>query len=217
VILAAAADSLASELFRREELRAVFRAFALAIPAYATGTVLLSALQAHHDVRYRMLVKYVSEPVFRFGLTLVFFILGWRLEGVLVGFVSALWLTVVLGYFALRRVHARLRDLGEAREPGQANMSRALLGYSAYLFAGTILMAAATRSDVLLLAYFADAHRVGIYAAALQTAAIMAALGRPRKGAIESSRPSPSPDGAGKGERSESSPSRLCRGGRPWL
>jgi len=69
IFLAFFSRYISVELYNTRELEPVFLMFAFAIPSYVLSSILISILQALHDVRWRMFVKYVSEPLIIFILT----------------------------------------------------------------------------------------------------------------------------------------------------
>lgn len=166
-------DLLSQYVFSEEGLAQVLPFFAAGIPAYAVGAILLSGLQAMHDVKWRMLVKYVSEPAVKFILTIALIWAGWALSGVLAGIVAALWLSVLLGWITLRRCMATGRPAIRQEEDGEV-ATGIVAKYAAPLLVGMVFNVIARRSDVLILGYHFPAAEAGIYAAALQTAGIIA-------------------------------------------
>ncbi len=172
ILLWAAGDILSHDVFSEAGLAGALPFFAVAVPAHALGTILLSGLQALHDVKWRMLVKYVSEPAVKFALTAALIWAGWALSGVLTGFVAALWLSVLLGWLALRRRMAAARPAVQGQEDGEV-ATGTVVKYATPLLAGMVFNVIASRSDILLLGYFLPASEAGIYAAALQTAGII--------------------------------------------
>ena len=175
ILLAVFGPYLSNGLYKTRDLEPVFLAFAVAIPAYVCSSTLLSILQALQNVRWRMFVKYVSEPVARFILTTILLLLGLALKAALIGFIVALWGSVVFGYVGLtlimKEIGTRMDPVGHS-EPGKPD----LMGYVLPLLFGLLFGAVASRSDVLLLGYFNGARDTGMYAASLMTAAIIAII-----------------------------------------
>ncbi len=173
VALWGASAGLAHHVFSKEALAEVLRFFAIAIPAYAVSTILLSGLQALHDVKGRMAVKYVSEPAMKFALTSALVWAGWGLDGVLTAVVLALWVSVVLAWWTLQRRMKITPPRETANDRGKVDAGT-VAAYAMPLLAGMVFNVLATRSDILLIGYFLSAAEAGVYAAALQTAGIIA-------------------------------------------
>jgi O-antigen/teichoic acid export membrane protein len=171
-VLWLANDVLSDRVFSQAKLAQVLPFFAAAIPGYVLGAILLSALQAMHDVKWRMLVKYVSEPAVKFAVTAALIWAGWALSGALTGFLGALWLSVLLGGLALRRRMAAARPAVQGKEDGRVAMGT-VAKYAMPLLAGMVFNVIASRSDILLIGHFLPASEAGVYAAALQTAGII--------------------------------------------
>ncbi len=166
-LLYAFGEALALRFFGKDELAPVLKAFALAVPAYGCAAVLLGALQALHDLRWRVSIKYFAEPVARFALTAVLIWAGWGLESALAGFVAALWLSVLLAGIGIGRMGV-LRSAQPVPYPW-----RALAAHAGPLVVGLSVSLIAVKADVLLLGLYVDPAVVGVYAAAFQTAAIL--------------------------------------------
>jgi O-antigen/teichoic acid export membrane protein len=164
---------LSHRVFADAALLYVLPFFAAAIPAYAVGTVLLSGLQALHDVKWRMLVKYASEPAVKFTVTVPLIWVGWELYGVLTGFAVALCASAILAWLALHNRMAAGPPTRHAPEDREVN-TLAVARYASPLLAGMFFNVIASRSDVLLIGYFLPASEAGVYAAALMTAGIIA-------------------------------------------
>lgn len=175
ILLAVSGSYLSNVLYQTRDLEPVFLAFAFAIPAYVFSSILLSTLQALQDVRWRMVVRYVSEPLARILLTAMLLFLGWALKAALIGFIVALWVSVVIAYIGLTRILKKIdTHVGpvEHAEPTRVD----IMGYVLPLLFGMLFSAAANRSDVILLGYFNGAKDTGIYAAALISAAILSII-----------------------------------------
>ena len=172
ILLAVSSPYLSNGLYQKRDLEPVFLAFAFAIPAYVCSSILLSILQALQNVRWRMFVRYVSEPLARILLTAILLFLGWALKAALIGFIVALWGSVVLSYVGLIRILKKIGTQMEPNEHAEPTMPD-IKGYVLPLLFGLLFSAVADRSDVILLGYFNGATDTGIYAAALMTAGIL--------------------------------------------
>ena len=162
-------DTLATRFFHNDETSSVLKLFALSIPLLVVSTVALATLQAFREVRWRISIKYLCEPVVKVAVTLALVWWGWGLTSALVALPVALGLTTI---FAILPLHRLLSNGNDARPSGIAY--REVVLYSLPLLGGLVFNGLATRSDVLLLGYWSSLEDVGIYSAAFQTSAIMA-------------------------------------------
>jgi O-antigen/teichoic acid export membrane protein len=168
--LLASSETLSAGVFHKQHLAKVLNVFALGIPAYVCGTLLLSALQAFHDIRWRLFIRYVSEPVVRFVLAYVLISRGWGLTGAMTGFILAIWLSVGLSLPPLSRFLVG----GGGKSGAAASLPwGGIARYCSPFLFGLTVNGIATRSDILLLGYYCSAHQAGLYAASLLTAAIL--------------------------------------------
>ncbi len=168
-VLFLAAPPLSGRFFGKAFLRPVIDVIAVAVPAAVTGTLLLAFLQARHDVRKRLAIKYLAEPVSRFGLSLGLIAGGWGLSGALAGYAASFW---VSGYLALRTFPRREAAAGGEIAAGAPVAG--ILRFAGPLAAGTAITLLTSRSDILILGRLPDAAQAGLFAAASQTAGIMA-------------------------------------------
>lgn len=171
--LCTAAGPLARHVFADPALLHVLPFFAAAIPGLSVGTVLLSGLQALHDVKWRMLIKYVVEPATKFVVAMLLIWLGWQLHGVLAGFIASLCVTAALAWLAMRhRVAGGGPHLGVHGDRKVTAMN--VVRYTSPLLAGMLFNVVATRSDVLLIGHFLSTSEAGVYAAAVMTSGVIA-------------------------------------------
>ena len=167
--LFACRELLAEQVFHDGKLVGVLTGFALAVPFFALSSTLIAVLQSMHIVTWRLVVKYVCEPLAKVGLAVLFLWMGWGLSGAIAGFVSALALTVVLASLPLRA------HLAGPNLPSPVS-SRMLFDFSTPLLLSLIFSSFGNRSDVLLLGYFAQPSTVGLYSAAFQVASVFALI-----------------------------------------
>lgn len=163
-------DLVSIGVFQREELIEILKVFSLIIPAFALTNVMMSVMQARHQVLLRMVVKYVSEPVIKFILTLVFLYLGMGLMGALSGFFVASWISVLICFYVLRR---DLFSFSASNRAGYIVTYNRIVFFVAPLMLGMLFNVVASKSDILLIGYFLTNTDVGIYAVSFQTAAII--------------------------------------------
>lgn len=160
-----------AHVFSDKDLVIVFGFFALAIPLYVCGVILLSVLQSLHDVRWRMNVKYVAEPIVRMALAAALILSGWQLIGALSGFLMSVLASCSLASLIVYRRLKTIRT--EERDRRGTPTLRSIGTYVLPLLIGLVFATIATRSDVLILGHHLSATQAGVYAAALQTSGII--------------------------------------------
>lgn len=160
-------EYLADNIFNEPLLRNVLALFSMAIPSYVLSSILFSVLQAKHKVKWRMFVRYVSEPIMKMGLTVLLLLFGWQIEGALWAYIIALWMSVVLAGIPVIRLIKNGTNMFPMSE---------ILQHSIPLFVGLVFTVIAYRSDFILLGYYMSIDKVGMYAAAFQTAAIISII-----------------------------------------
>ncbi len=170
LLLFLSSDYLAVTHYHNAEIKPLLYAFALAIPAFTLTSLFISLLQSFHDVRTRMAIKYISEPIVKFLVTLLFFALGWQLGAAMTGIVFAMWMSALLGTLALRKHLKKMAGVEKLPIGGQF---KPVVIFSLTLAIGTIFNLTAIRADVLLIGGMISTEQAGIYAAAFQTASIL--------------------------------------------
>lgn len=159
---------LAEVAYGKPDVAPVLTGFALGIPVYAFSMICLSGMQALHDVRNRIAIKYVIEPLVKVVLTAILIVLGFGLWGVIAAFVLSMIGSALLAWRGLSR------QMGRLTENATAEFKRIdLLRYSSPLALSVALSMLATKSDVLAIGYFEEAAQVGLYGAAFLTAGMM--------------------------------------------
>ena len=164
------APPLAMTVYGKPEMILSLLFFAAAIPLAALTTVLISALQAFQTVRYTIHIKYLWEPIAKFVFAAVLLWAGLQLLGVLISIVLTLVISAAL---AIRAVHRLVFSGSDSLLVRNTHEARTLLTYCLPLAVSNLFGVVAPRSDILILGYWANTQEVGIYLAAIQTAAIM--------------------------------------------
>lgn len=170
--LAMLSQSVAA-MYRKPNLALPLLWFAAAIPFAIVGNVALSATQAFQVVRYTILIKYGWEPIAKFLLVGGLFWAGYQLNGVLAAIVTTFAISAFLFMGALRTI-ASVGRIDVSVWNKQEVMS--LATFCMPLAISNAVGVVAPRTDVLILGYWGNAHDVGLYVAAFQTAAIMSLI-----------------------------------------
>ena len=174
--LAAEADSITARFFAATPgIAPVLQSFAPAVPAIAVGIVALAGLQAMQDVRVRMTLRYGLDPLLRFGFGAVAYVIGASVLGAVAAVVAASVATALAALAAFHRLITRQGAVVSPPRPPVVGWV-ALLSASWPLTLASLCKVAAARSDTLLLLSLAGAHQVGLYSAALMTAAMITIL-----------------------------------------
>lgn len=174
--LALAAEPITARFFAATPgIAPVLQSFAPALPAIAVGMVLLAGLQAIQDVRIRMTLRYGLDPLLRFGFGALAYAAGASILGAVAAVAAASAATALAALAAFHRMIAR-PSVAVAPSVVAATGWVALLGASWPLTLASLFNLAAARSDTLLLLSLTGAHEVGLYSAALMTAAMITIL-----------------------------------------
>ncbi len=169
--LAFAATPVATYAYRKTGLAPILFLFAGALPFAMVTTLLLAAIQAYQSVRATALVKYVWEPLCKWGAAVLAVAAGWGLVGVIGGLVVTFIISTLLAAVILVRV-AQV-PLHAVTTMSQDD-ARTFAAFCFPLLAANLFGVVAPRMDVMLLGYWASSVDVGRYLIAFQTAAVLA-------------------------------------------
>lgn len=170
------AKTLAGQFFRTASgIDDILAWFALALPPVATLTVLLAGLQAIQNVHLRLTLRYGFEPICRFGIGAIAYLLGTTIVGAIWAIIAAGIATAMAAFVAVRRMMVS-GATGRERATPSSPLWSGLLRASLPLTIASILTVIASRADIVILLKLTDAHQVGLYGGAFVTAAIITIL-----------------------------------------
>jgi len=151
------APRIALTLFHRGELSPIIRGLSPFIPFGISGMVLLGTLQGLKQIEKQVFIFDFLWPSVRLVLIIGFFLVGWKLYGL----VAAVVLAVVVRFIVSFRVVSGQVSFWK---PGTVPLPiNELLFFSAPLFLANILSFALNWTDTLMLGYFREPAHVGIY------------------------------------------------------
>lgn len=163
------ADQISIGLFRNPALAPVLQIIAVGLPFYVMTNVLLGALRAYEKVKYEIFTRQFVETGVKLGLAMLFMYFGWRLSGIAFAYLIGTLVSFCLAlYFMEFRTHRFLRT-----DEKRVGAEGAILAFSIPLMLTQIVYIFLTWSDVVFLGLFRSIGEVGIYNAALPTAALL--------------------------------------------
>jgi len=164
-----ASKPIAQDLFRKPDLTAVIRIFAIAIPFGASMTVAALATTGFQTTRYFVYIRGILQPLTNLLLVVLVGGLSFGLRGVATAWVVATILGLAAALCSLRRLFPPLfqKNVKAITETAQ------LLRFSFPLAFGGFLGFILLWMDTLMLGFFRPSSEVGIYRAASQTAILL--------------------------------------------
>lgn len=166
-------DFLEAHVYRYEHFAWVLTVVCLSLPFLTDLGILGGAYRGIKHLGPSVLAEFVLLPVFRLGIVLLLFAIGWRLWAAVVGgTVGALLASIYLTIRAKSDFPA-----SDALSTGHLRECRNILGVSVVL-AGAMLVTMLTRSvDMLFLGHFTTAAAVGQYALAQMMLLVVSLFG----------------------------------------
>ncbi|MGI8860436.1 MAG: oligosaccharide flippase family protein, partial [Rubrobacteraceae bacterium] len=170
ILLFFGADFLADTVFNKPASDSVFRAFSICLPFFTVMNMVLVATQAFQTMKYTSYVKEIQRPLLNLVLVVVFYLLGAQIVGAVIAYALSFAAGVVISFLYLRRIFPRLFDRGTPPkfEP------RAVFSASAPMVIANFGTSMSSWIVVTILGIMAAAESVGIFNAAVRTAALSA-------------------------------------------
>jgi O-antigen/teichoic acid export membrane protein len=162
------AGFLANRIFGEPLLETVFRAFSVSLPFLTVMNIALWATQGFQTMKYTTYVQELQRPLLNLVLVVIFYVMGAEVLGAVVAYVISMVAGTVLALLYLRRVFPRLLD----RSLPPRFETRALLGASAPMVVANSMLRVNDWVSVGVMGILATAEAVGIFNAAVRTAAI---------------------------------------------
>ena len=152
---------LARLVYHQDAYELPLKEVALLIPLISLQLVLSSGLQALKVIKFKVLVDRFIQPALSLVLLGFFYLLGLRLEALILGSICGYLATVVAGRLLLGKASERLISHAQPRFE-----RKAWLRFALPMSLNSLILNAMNYTDVLFLAAFATAAQVGLYAAA---------------------------------------------------
>jgi O-antigen/teichoic acid export membrane protein len=167
-----AAPWIGAQLFRKPELSPVIRCFAFVIPLFAMLKVAASSTRITRRMKYATLSEDVSQPAGFLILILVFYWMGWRMEGALEALVISFGAALLVALYFVRRLYPEVASSKiTPKYPG-----REILAYSLPTTFSAMIFMLVLWLDRLFVGHYRSAAETGIYQAASQLSISLAII-----------------------------------------
>jgi O-antigen/teichoic acid export membrane protein len=165
LLLLATAPWLAAAVFDDPALTPVLRIFALGLPFYTLLYIASRATRAFQKLHLDTGLKDVAQPTLNIIAVGAAFLLGYRLDGALYGFVASAVISAGLGIYLIYRVYPPLVSSIKAHY-----RPKELLEFSLPVLGASLATLLLSLTDRLMLGAISTSENVGIYTAAANTA-----------------------------------------------
>ena len=166
------AEPISEIFFKAPQLASVLRFFSIAMPFYNSNQIMLAVTDAFQQIKYRVWIAQVFEPVIRVGLTALLFFFGFHLTSALFGFVIAAIFTSLFSlYYAIKVSQMKLKKL--SKNVFSSSVDKPLLSYSWPLLLSKFVGVVYGSLDTIFIGILLSAQAVGVYNAALPTALLL--------------------------------------------
>lgn len=134
---------------------------ALLIPLMALQLVFSAGLQAFKEIKWKVYVDRLSQPVITLMALVIFYLLGWRMEALSFSAIGGFFCSMLIGQIALSKVLKRFTgDTPPRYTP------RVWGSFTVPLFFTGLIYGILNSTDILFLSIFATSVQAGIYIAA---------------------------------------------------
>ena len=155
------ATVLAHLVFHKDAYELPLKEVAFLVPLIALQLVLANGLQALKAIKWKVYMDRLIQPGLSLILIGVFFLLGLRLEALILATICGFLASVITGQILLRKASRRIiPDTAPKFEP------KIWLRFALPMSLNTLIQNVLNSTDVLFLTVFATAAQVGLYAAA---------------------------------------------------
>lgn len=160
--------TIAENIFHNIELTNILRIFAFAIPITTFTTMFVHSTQGFKIMKYKVIVREITEPLGRIVIVVIMFYLSFKLYGVLFAYLLSLIFGMLLSFYYLKKIFPQI-----ARKKVQPIYDiKKILRFSWPLFFAQFFGHVLLWADVFILGLLRSAGEVGIYGAAQKTALI---------------------------------------------
>ncbi|MBN3038377.1 MAG: flippase [Candidatus Omnitrophica bacterium] len=163
------ADKLAVIFFHDQSSSVYIRFMAVILPFYTLNWIFIKCFAGFKKLKYRVYVYNIAENAFKIAITIILIFLGFKLWSAVLGYGFSIIMCFLLSaYFLEYRVFSVFRT----RDGGRF-VYKELLAFSIPLLFSGIMVLLLSWTDTLMLGYFTDVRKVGIYGAALLVSSLV--------------------------------------------
>jgi O-antigen/teichoic acid export membrane protein len=141
--------------------------FTPAVIFFVISTLLIAAMQAQHIVGKRLFIKYLVEPAVRILCGVILVTLGFKITAPPVAIFAGLVASTLVPFIWKKQL------IGSIRFGYDRNVVTPMLTFCYPLVASSIFTVAASRADIPIMGWLLSSESIALYAAALQTSAIL--------------------------------------------
>lgn len=150
-----------SQIFNMPQLSGVLRVFAFALPFYVFMIMAGYSARAFQAIKYEAAVRNVFHPIANIVFVSIFLLLGFRLLGVIYGFLISSAISAFFGLYLLTQIFPEI-----VSELKPSYEFKKLLRFSLPVFVVGFSYSILLETDKIMLGYFKASEDLGIYAAA---------------------------------------------------
>ncbi len=164
--------NIAVDIFKKPELVNVIRVFAFIIPLLIATEIFSSIMLSFKKIQYNVIIRDLTERVFRFLIVIIFIYLGFSLNWIALGYVLGSLLTCILFLNLLRKKEFVLFD----KKVKPDLDFKELIIYSLPLILVSLLSLLQKWADIFILGFYRSTNEIGVYSIAFSTASLLAII-----------------------------------------
>jgi O-antigen/teichoic acid export membrane protein len=163
-------EPLFTRIFNKPGLMEIIKFLSISLPFSSLMVVALNATQGFKTMHYTIYGQNLFSPTSNLLLSILFFLIGFKVFGVVIAYAVSAFLTSILSIYFLTRIFP---DVKSARAVSE---TKELFRFSIPFLFITFLMFLILYTDILFLGHFRSSYEVGIYNAAVKTALFINAI-----------------------------------------
>lgn len=151
-------DTISIRIFHNPDLSKVIQVLSVTIPIVVVTTICLYAIQACRQIKYRVYVQDISEPLVRLVFLGVCVFMGYKLMGVLAAYIISVVSSFILSlHFLNKKVPFSIKS------KITRNLQGELFRFSLTQISSNFITTIMTTSSTFMIGYFLAAGSVGVY------------------------------------------------------
>lgn len=158
IILFFLSDIISLRLFHNPDMSKVVQILAVTIPVTIATTICVFSIQACKQIKYRVYVQDITDPLIRIVALVVFVFMGYQLMGALTAYIISVVLSSFLGlYFLNKKLPFSTKGKITRSQVGD------LLRFSLTQASTSFIFTLANTLNIFMISYFLVISDVGIY------------------------------------------------------
>lgn len=162
------ADFVSVQFFHNSDVGTAIKILLISLPFLTLGTIWLECIQSFQIIKYQVYTSKIIQPVTRLTCLAIFFLIGFKLAGILVASIISVLVGFIFALYFLLKIFPFYK-----KTPFPVYEKREIIKFSLPISLTQYLGIITLYTDSFMLGYFKNTSDVGIYAAAVKFAMLI--------------------------------------------